>query len=154
MKDMTVRNADRYRLDDLYALFGDAINAAEPLVKMLPKRARPYGVKCIAVMRQFVTGDVATDDVKAQFKAMTTTVIHEVPMNDLETKVALCLAEVAHAAAHLGHLATSMSHVGGTNREYDSLQTAYVVFGLEGSKRYAAEITATMNPPAKRTHGC
>jgi hypothetical protein len=139
MKNMTVRNADEFTLQDLYSLFNEAIDVAASMKNLWATRARAACANCVNVLRQFARGEVTTDDVKVQFKTMTT-LFHEVVMSDAEAKAVLCLAEVAHAAAHLGHLATSMSHGGKTHREYDSLQKAYVVFGLEGSKRYAAEL--------------
>lgn len=142
-----------WSLEELYELFKEAIEAAERLRALWAERAAPACENAINVLRDFAEGQATTDEVKAQFKAMTT-LCHEVVMDDTETKAVLCLAEVAHAAAHLGHLATSMSHVGEANREYDSLQRAYVLFGLEGAKRYATDLlSAAKNAPAWR-HDC
>jgi len=139
MESMTVRNCDELTLDDLYKHFGATIVKAESLEWAWPKRGRPACAKCIEVLRQFAQGAATTDDVKLQFKTMTK-LSDEVLLNDMETNAVFCLAETAHAAAHLGHLVVSMSKAGKANREYDSLQKAYVMFGLEGVERFADNV--------------
>ena len=145
MEAMTVENQDRMTLRDLYARFEDAINLAASTEKAWARRARPASKKCIEVLFQFLDGEVTTDEVKAQFRIMTK-LGDEVELNDAATYAILCLAETAHAAAHLGHLATSIGKRGDANREYDSLQKGYVMLGLAGVRRFADK--------AMRSHKC
>lgn len=150
---LAIRNHDTVNLDALYGMFERTIQIAEGIQWAWAERAKPACLKCIKVMRQFAKGEVTTDDVKFEFKTLTK-LADEVAMDDRQTFAIYCLAEVAHAAAHLGHLTTAMARQGKANRIYESLQRGYVVFGLEGVHRLAAKVRSLQatrtSQPAKR----
>lgn len=124
-------------LDELYRKFDEVIEIASKTSVNWPERAKASCRECINAFQQFRRGEINTDDVKARFKLLTVTVGNEVVCTDAETFAIYCLAGVAHAAAHLGHLATAMSRKGKANRQYVMVQKNYVMLGIYEAKMFA-----------------
>ena len=59
-------------------------------------------------------------------------------MDNSQTAYILALAEIGHAAAHLGHLNTALSRGGRTEADvkYEALNRAYVGFGFKCAETY------------------
>ena len=127
-------------LENLYAMFDAGIEVAAATEWAWAERAKPYCQKALEVFRRFRKGQADTGDVKEQFKLLTLLGGGEVLMNERETQAVYCLAEIAHAAAHLGHLVVARSRRGWVDQEYADLQVAYVQFGLERSRKYAEKV--------------
>lgn len=137
MANILTLKRDNSELSELYRQFSEVVEMAASMERTWAGRAKPYCVKAIEVFRLFAAGKANTSDVKAQFALLTTLGGSEVMMNDRETNSVYCLAEIAHAAAHLGHLVVAMSRNGKANRHYEALQRSYVMFGLTGAEKYA-----------------
>jgi len=140
MGTMTVKDYDRLSLDDLYDLYRNAIGLARSTNWAWSVRAANRMFECIDAFEKFLDGEVNTDFVKSKFKLLTVEMGNEVVMTDAETYAVYCLAGVAHAAAHLGHLAVALSRSGEANQEYASVQKGYVMLGLEEAKEFARKV--------------
>ncbi len=59
-------------------------------------------------------------------------------LDEGQTAYILALAEIGHAAAHLGHLNTALSRGGRTEADtrYEALNRAYVGFGFKCAETY------------------
>ncbi|THF65592.1 CoA biosynthesis protein CoaBC [Pseudothauera nasutitermitis] len=126
-------------LDDLYDLLEKAIALVESHSGIVHRRARPSVEAAIKDFRRFREGELDTDlGSKRWFKALAKLAEEVGDMSPEQSAYVLAVAEVAHAAAHLGHLNTAMSRGDRTeaDRRYVVLQRAYVNFGLQGVKEF------------------
>lgn len=140
-------------LDDLWALFEEAIELVGTTRWAWHRRAKPSLENAIADFRKFREGALDTDlGSKRHFKNLTKLAEEVGDMNDPQSAAVLAVAEIAHAAAHLGHLNTALSRGQRTaaDRKYVDLQRAYVNFGLRGVRLYV-EMVGTA--PTKKYSG-
>ncbi|MEC5397420.1 hypothetical protein [Uliginosibacterium sp. H1] len=122
-------------LDDLYDLLDDTIARVESYAWVTHRRARPTVESAIKDIRRFREGELDTDlGTKRWFKALAKLAEEVGDMTPEQSAYVIAVAEVAHAAAHLGHLNLALSRGDRTetDRRYVLLQTAYVNFGLVG----------------------
>lgn len=128
-------------LSELYDRFEQAIALAGTTKHVWGERSSPYLYKALETLWKFAKGEATTPDVKYHFATLSTLGL-EVVMTEKEEWAVLCVTEVCHAAAHLGHLAVAMNRKGKPQDEYASLQRAYVMFGLNGARRYFDKVNS------------
>lgn len=129
--------SDNTGLDDLYRMFEVATELVEETSWLWAYRSHAPMRDAINTFQKFLRGEVDTDGPKRHFKQLTK-LAEEVVMTASQSAAVLAMAEIAHAGAHLGHLATAMSRGDRTeaDKEYVKLQRAYVMFGLRGVERF------------------
>lgn len=132
--------AKKITVEELYEQFAQAIELANSLSGEWHPRAKPYCEKAVATLRKFMAGEAGTPDVKYHFATLSTLGGMEVLMNDKQSFAVYSLTEVAHAAAHLGHLSVAASRMGESNRMYETLQKYYVVMGMLLVKHYHDQV--------------
>lgn len=129
-------------IDDLYIEFGKAIDLAEATKEAWHPRSVKRLEAAINDLRVFVAGSKTTPDVKGWFYATSVDMGLEIVTDELQQAAIYTVTEAAHAAAHLGHLATAMNRAGKVNSHFARLQVAYVLFGIKGVQRYAEMVIA------------
>ena len=113
------------------------------------RRAPPSVEAAIKDFRKFREGALDTDlGSKRWFRALTKLAEEVGDMSAEQSAYVLAVAEVAHAAAHLGHVNTAMSRGDRTeaDRSYVQVQRAYVSFGLRGVHQFLELVDAGAEP--------
>ncbi|MGP1614588.1 MAG: hypothetical protein ACTS5Y_05970 [Pollutimonas bauzanensis] len=147
--------SDETKLEGLYGLLEEAINLVEGYNWVAHRRTRPSIEAAIKDFRKFREGELDTDlGSKRWFKALAKLAEEVGDMTAEQSAYVLAVAEVAHAAAHLGHLNLAMSRGDRTeaDRKYVALQRAYVNFGLRGVDQFIEIVDAgarPVRPPAE-----
>ena len=121
-----------YTLDELYDYYNRVIDHAESLKPTIHPRTRFQVENALRDYRKFGTGELDIDlGTKRWFRVMSHLV-------EGQTAYILALAEIGHAAAHLGHLNTALSRGGRTEADvkYEALNRAYVGFGFKCAETY------------------
>uniref|UniRef100_UPI00333EF026 hypothetical protein n=1 Tax=Castellaniella defragrans TaxID=75697 RepID=UPI00333EF026 len=138
-------------LDELYGLLEQALALVEDYAWVAHRRSRSSVEAAIKDIRKFREGELDTDlGSKRWFKALTKLAEEVGDMTSEQSAYVLAIAEVAHAAAHLGHLNTALSRGGRTraDQQYVALQRAYVNFGLKGVDEFIGLIDPAARPAA------
>lgn len=149
MSEIIFKVSDESSLEDLYRLLEKAIELVEDHSWAAHRRARPSIEAAIKDFRKFREGALDTDlGSKRWFKALTKLAEEVGDMTPEQSAYVLAVAEVAHAAAHLGHVNTAMSRGDRTeaDRKYVLLQRAYVNFGLRGVDQFIELVDAADKP--------
>ena len=101
--------------------------------------AHGVDVSALRDYRKFADGELDIDlGMKRWFRVMSHLVEEVGDLDDNQTALVLALAEIGHAAAHLGHLNTALSRGGRTEADvkYEELNRAYVGFGFKCAETY------------------
>lgn len=131
-----------YEVDDtpdlnaFYEKLGQYLDRFEQIKHIAHPRAIYTVTQAIEGMWKFCRGELDTNaGAKIWFKQLTKLAEEVGDMDEAQSAYALALAEVAHAAAHLGHvnLAYSRNNRTEADKEYVRLQAAYVNFGFAGA---------------------
>ena len=128
-----------YTLDELYDYYNRVIDHAESLKSAIHPRTRFQVENALRDYRKFGTGELDIDlGTKRWFRVMSHLVEEVGDLDEGQTAYILALAEIGHAAAHLGHLNTALSRGGRTEADvkYEALNRAYVGFGFKCAETY------------------
>lgn len=139
MSNILYHVSDATDLDDLYSQFEDAIKLVENHGWVAHRRARPSTEAAIRDLRKFREGELDTDlGTKRWFRTLAKLAEEVGDQTPEQSAYVLAVAEVAHAAAHLGHLNLALSRGDRTeaDRKYVQLQRAYVNFGFQGARQF------------------
>ena len=128
-----------YSLDQLYDYYERTIAQAESLKDQAHPRTLFHVESALRDFRKFGAGELDIDlGTKRWFRVMSHLVEEVADMDNSQTAYILALAEIGHAAAHLGHLNTALSRGGRTEADVKSeaLNRAYVGFGFKCAETY------------------
>ena len=128
-----------YSLDQLYDYYERTIAQAESLKDQAHPRTKFHVENALRDFRKFGSGELDIDlGTKRWFRVMSHLVEEVADMDNSQTAYILALAEIGHAAAHLGHLNTALSRGGRTEADvkYEALNRAYVGFGFKCAETY------------------
>lgn len=131
-------------LDDLYQLLHDTLDKMHEYEWAAHPRAKAQVAQALHDYRLFAKGELDIDlGTKRWFKVMAKLAEEIGDMNESQSAYILAMAEIGHAAAHLGHTNTALSRGDRTraDRRFVELNKAYVEFGLQGTQNYLALIS-------------
>ena len=132
-----------YSTDDLYKYYNQVIDLAESYSWAVHPRTKYQVENALIDFRKFANGELDIDlGTKRWFRVMAHLVEEVSDLDENQTALILALAEIGHAAAHLGHYNTAMSRGGRTeaDRKYEALNRAYVGFGFKCAETYLGHI--------------
>ena len=135
----TLYDITDYTLDQLYDYYERTISQAESLKDQAHPRTLFHVENALRDFRKFGAGELDIDlGTKRWFRVMSHLVEEVADMDNSQTAYILALAEIGHAAAHLGHLNTALSRGGRTEADvkYEALNRAYVGFGFTCAETY------------------
>ena len=135
----TLYDITDYSLDQLYDYYERTIAQAESLKDQAHPRTLFHVESALRDFRKFGAGELDIDlGTKRWFRVMSQLVVEVADMDNSLTAYILALAEIGHAAAHLGHLNTALSRGGRTEADvkYEALNRAYVGFGFKCAETY------------------
>ena len=135
----TLYDITDYSLDQLYDYYERTIAQAESLKDQAHPRTLFHVESALRDFRKFGAGELDIDlGPKRWFRVMSHLVEEVADMDNSQTAYILALAEIGHAAAHLGHLNTALSRGGRTEADvkYEALNRAYVGFGFKCAETY------------------
>ena len=135
----TLYDITDYSLDQLYDYYERTIAQAESLKDQAHPRTLFHVESALRDFRKFGAGELDIDlGTKRWFRVMSHLVEEVGDLDDNQTALVLALAEIGHAAAHLGHLNTALSRGGRTEADvkYEELNRAYVGFGFKCAETY------------------
>ena len=119
---MQLYDIPEYSLDELYDYYNRTIDLAASYDWAVHPRTQFHVQSALRDYRKFADGELDIDlGTKRWFRVMSHLV-----------------AEIGHAAAHLGHLNTALSRGGRTEADvkYEELNRAYVGFGFKCAETY------------------
>ena len=138
---MQLYDIPEYSLDELYDYYNRTIDLAASYDWAVHPRTQFHVQSALRDYRKFADGELDIDlGTKRWFRVMSHLVEEVGDLDDNQTALVLALAEIGHAAAHLGHLNTALSRGGRTeaDAEYVKLQTAYGNFAFKGIDEFLA----------------
>ncbi len=141
----TLFNISESTLDELYDYYNRVLDLAESYAWVAHPRTQFQIHAALRDYRKFAHGELDIDlGTKKWFRAMSHLVEEVGDLDNNQTALVLALAEIGHAAAHLGHVNTALSRGGRTlaDHQYEALNQAYVGFGFKCAENYLELIKA------------
>ena len=138
-KTMQLYDIPEYFLDELYDYYNRTIDLAASYDWAVHPRTQFHVQSALRDYRKFADGELDIDlGTKRWFRVMSHLVEEVGDLDNNQTALVLALAEIGHAAAHLGHLNTALSRGGRTEADvkYEELNRAYVGFGFKCAETY------------------
>ena len=130
-----------YSTDQLYDYFQRTIALAESRAAAAHPRTRFQVDSALRDFRKFASGELDIDlGTNRWFRTMSHLVEEVADLDNSQTALILALAEIGHAAAHLGHFNTALSRGRRTpaDARYEALNRAYTGFGFKCAETYLA----------------
>ena len=122
---MQLYDIPEYSLDELYDYYNRTIDLAASYDWAVHPRTQFHVQSALRDYRKFADGELDIDlGTKRWFRVMSHLVEEVGDLDDNQTALVLALAEIGHAAAHLGHLNTALSRGGRTEADvkYEELR--------------------------------
>ena len=126
---MQLYDIPEYSLNELYDYYNRTIDLAASYDWAVHPRTQFHVQSALRDYRKFSDGELDIDlGTKRWFRVMSHLVEEVGDLDDNQTALVLALAEIGHAAAHLGPLNTALSRGGRTEADvkYEELNRAYV----------------------------